>query len=172
MRPRTLNTDTPTDAALSRWVIDSATDFAMIATDTAGRVTAWSKGAEYILGWSEEEMIGQTVERIFTPEDRAIDRAAKEMQLALTKGAGNDERWHNRKSGDRFWASGEMTPLRTDDGEVVGFVKVLRDRTEQRLAVEQSRANAEFLKSVLGASGDCIKVLDLHGNLLFMTDVG
>ncbi|WP_174292301.1 PAS domain-containing protein, partial [Sphingomonas bacterium] len=167
-----MTTTKPADAVLSRWVIDSAIDFAMIATDPEGRVTTWSKGAEHILGWSEEEMLGQTVERIFTPEDRAANRAAKEMELALTDGAGNDERWHNDKAGRRFWASGELTPLRTDDGDVVGFVKVLRDRTDQRLAIDQSRENTEFLKSVLGASGDCIKVLDLDGNLLFMTDAG
>ncbi|MCY0388826.1 PAS domain-containing protein [Robbsia sp. Bb-Pol-6] len=163
---------TPVGAALNRWVIDSATDFAMIATDNDGRVTVWSKGAEHILGWSEEEMLDQTVERIFTPEDCAAGRPAREMQLALTDNAGNDERWHNRKGGQRFWASGKMTPLRTGEGEVVGFVKVLRDRTERRLAAERGRADAAFLRSVLGASGDCIKVLDLEGNLLFMTDAG
>jgi two-component sensor histidine kinase len=58
------------------------------------------------------------------------------MASALRAGAGIDERWHRRKGGERFWASGEMTPLQNDAGETIGFVKVLRDRTEQRRAEE------------------------------------
>jgi PAS domain S-box-containing protein len=91
--------------ALNRWIIDSATDFAIIATDRSGKVTAWNKGAELTLGWTEEEMLGELVDRIFTPDDRAIDRPAFEMRCALETGAGNDERWHLRKSGERFWAT-------------------------------------------------------------------
>ena len=38
-------------------------------------------------------MLGQTVERIFTPEDGGAGCAATEMHSALEDGAGNDERW-------------------------------------------------------------------------------
>ncbi len=132
-------------AALSRWIIDSAADFAIIATNTDGRVTSWSRGAQAILGWTEAEMLGETVDRIFTPEDRAIGRAVTEMHCALETGAGADERWHLRKGGEPFWANGQLTPLRDDDGEVLGFVKVLRDRTEQhRLAITREREAGEF----------------------------
>ena len=126
-----------TTAALSRWIIDSASDFAIIATDPAGRVTSWSRGAEAVLGWTEAEMLGCTVERIFTFEDQQADRAAVEMRCALQTGAGADERWHVRKDGERFWANGQMTPLRDDAGEVLGFVKVLHDRTEQHVMAER-----------------------------------
>ena len=91
----------PTNA-FHRWIIDSATDFAIIATDRQGRVTAWNEGARLILGWSEEEMLGQPVDRIFTPEDNAIARPGTEMLEALTAGVGNDERWHMRENGERF----------------------------------------------------------------------
>jgi PAS domain-containing protein len=37
-----------------------------------------------------------------------------------------------RKDGTRFWESGEMTPLKSDDDEPVGFLKIVRDRTEHR----------------------------------------
>ncbi len=134
-----------TSAALSRWIIDSAADFAIIATDTDGRVTSWSRGARDILGWTEAEMLGDTVERIFTPEDRASGRVETEMRLARQTGAGADERWHVRKGGERFWASGELTPLRDDDGEVLGYVKVLRDRTAQHsLAMARAQEASEL----------------------------
>jgi PAS domain S-box-containing protein len=125
----------------NRQILDSAIDYAIIATDHDGLVTRWNSGAERILGWTEAEMCGQPADRFFTPEDRANSRPQTEMRLALECGAGNDERWHQRKSGERFWANGELTPLRNDDGSVAGFVKVLRDRTEQRIAEDTLRAS-------------------------------
>ncbi len=47
-------------------IFDSAVDFAIIATGRDGRVTDWNAGAERILGWTLDEMRGETVERIFT----------------------------------------------------------------------------------------------------------
>ncbi len=153
-------------------IIDSAIDFAIVATDFDGRVTRWNTGACNVLGWSEAEMLGHPVDRFFTPEDVAAGRPATEMRNALETGRGNDERWHLRKDGRRFWAVGEMTVLRDEGGTAVGFVKVLRDRTERRLADERQRADAEFMRGVLASSSDCIKVLDLDANLVFMSEGG
>ena len=157
---------------LYRDILESAVDFAIIALDTEGLVTEWNAGAEYILGWSAAEMYGQPADCFFTPEDRAADRAGVEMRGALEDGRALDERWHLRKGGARFWASGETLPLRTRLGEHVGYVKIVRDRTEQHEAGVRQQADAEFLRGVLGFSDDCIKVLDLDGKLLRMTEGG
>ena len=117
-----------------RSVFDSITDFALVVTDRDGHVTEWNTGAERVLGWSAIEMRGHDVERIFTPEDRDISRARTEMRLSLKDGRASDERWHLHRDGHRFWASGEMMPLRDEDGTHRGYVKVLRDRTGEHLA--------------------------------------
>jgi PAS domain-containing protein len=52
----------------------------------------------------------------------------------LAEGRAEDERWHIRKDGTRFWASGIMTPIRDEAGNVRGFVKIARDVTERREA--------------------------------------
>ena len=122
-----------------RSVFDSIVDFAIIVTDRDGRVTEWNTGAERVLGWTKAEMRDHDVERIFTPEDRAIERAATEMRLSLDHGRASDERWHLRRDGSRFWASGEMMPLRDEDGRHRGFVKALRDRTAEHRAGEALR---------------------------------
>jgi PAS domain S-box-containing protein len=113
-------------------ILDSATDYAIIAMDQNGRVTRWNTGAERILGWREDEILGDPAHVIFTPEDRENGRPETEMTLALRDGRAPDERWHLRKSGERFWANGEMMPLRDERGTVQGFLKILRDRTQQR----------------------------------------
>ncbi|MDP4026754.1 PAS domain S-box protein [Methylobacterium sp. NEAU 140] len=155
-----------------RAILDSAIEMAIIATDTEGRITDWNVGAERILGWSAEEMRGRTVERIFTPEDRAAGRAEAEMRRALADGSAEDERWHLRKDGRRFYAAGDMTPLRGVGGEHRGFVKAMSDRTPQREAAAKQQADAEFMRGVLASSADCIKVLDLDGDLTFMSEGG
>ncbi len=151
------------DAALARWIIDSATDFAIMATDREGRVTSWSDGATRILGWTEEEMLGETLERIFCTEDRRIERMATEMRAAAETGAGNDERWHLRKDGERFWANGEMTPLRDDDGQLSGFVKVLRDRTEQHRAVRALEEKEASTRLLLNSMAEGFYAVDRDG---------
>ncbi len=117
-----------------RSVFDSIVDFAIIVTDRDGKVTEWNTGAERILGWQRTEMRGSDVERIFTPEDRANARATIEMRLSLEHGRAFDDRWHLRRDGSRFWASGELMPLRDEDGTHRGFVKAMRDRTAEHQA--------------------------------------
>ena len=132
-----------------RQILDSAADYAIIATDTDGLVTHWNAGARSTLEWTETEMLGQPVNRFFTPEDQQAGRPETEMRLARTEGMAPDERWHQRKSGVRFWAMGEITPLKSDDGSLVGYVKVLRDRTEQRLSDEALRQSQADLATAL-----------------------
>jgi PAS domain S-box-containing protein len=160
------------DESRQRMILDSAVDYAVIVLDLDGLVTRWNGGARRILGWTEAEMLGEPVSMFFTLADLEACIPQAEMRAALQYGRGNDERWHLRKDGSCFWASGEMMPLRDEGGATQGFIKVLRDRTEQRRADEAQRADAEFLRSVLASSADCIKVLDLDAKLVFMSEGG
>ncbi|XUY30134.1 PAS domain-containing sensor histidine kinase (plasmid) [Agrobacterium sp. rho-8.1] len=153
-------------------VLQSAIDYAIIALDLDGLVTSWNEGARLIMGWTEEEMMGAPAAVFFTDDDKREGIPQREMTSALEKGRGNDERWHLRKDGTHFWASGEMMTLRDDDGRVQGFIKIIRDRTEQRERDEKIRADAEFMRKVLSSSDDCIKVLDLDARLTFMSEGG
>ena len=144
----------------------------MIETDCEGRVTSWSSGAEHAFGWSALDMLGASANCLFTAQDRANHRAANEMQCALETGRADDERWYLRKSGTPFWGRSDMLPLRDGGGAHVGFVKRVLDITHEREVVAAQRGDAEFLRSVLAASGDCIKVLDLDANLAFMNERG
>lgn len=115
-------------------ILDSTTRFAIVGTDRDGVVTDWNAGAARIFGWSAADIRGRNIADLFTPEDRAIDRPGIEMRLALEQGRAEDERWHLRADGTRFWASGEMMPLRDGDGHHIGYVKVVSDRTAEHRA--------------------------------------
>lgn len=120
-------------------IVQSAIDYAIISMDLDGLVTSWNEGAFLILGWTEQEMVGRPATAFFIQEDREQGVPQKEMTAALTKGRGSDERWHLRKDGTTFWASGEMMALRSEDDTVIGFIKILRDRTQDRVRADQQR---------------------------------
>ncbi|WP_426140999.1 PAS domain-containing protein [Pseudomonas sp. DWP3-1-2] len=147
-----------------RAIFESATDVALIVTNPSGIITDWNSGATLVLGWSAEEMVGQTAERLFTPDDRAIGQVEQEMLLALHDGRAADERWHLRKHLNPFWASGEMVPLYGEGNVHLGFLKILRDRTHQRLegiAIEETQ---ERYRLAAKATSDTIWDWDLQAN--------
>ncbi|PBP70362.1 hybrid sensor histidine kinase/response regulator [Pseudomonas syringae] len=157
-------------AARQRAVFDSAMDFAMILTDGNGIITDWNPGAEQVLGWTQEEMVGQSAKRFFTPEDLASNRVEHEMQLALSVGRASDERWHLRKDGELFWASGEMMPLYDENNTHLGFVKILRDRTREHLAGRATEEAQERYRLAAKATNDSIWDWDFATNLVLWND--
>ena len=120
-----------------RKAIEDIRDYAIFMTDAEGIVTNWNVGAQHILGYSEEEILGKDAAKFFTTEDRAKDVPKKEMATAAMMGRAEDERWHIRHDGSRFWASGVMTPVRDGDGKLIGFSKVMRDMTERNKLTEE-----------------------------------
>ncbi|NHC36791.1 PAS domain S-box protein [Scytonema millei] len=122
-----------------RLMVESAKDYAIFTLDLNGNVTSWNWGAERLLGYSEAEILGCSGRIIFTPEDNERGKAEQEMQIALTQGQAENERWHVRKDGSRFWGSGLVMPLRDEADNVQGLVKIMQDKTAQRQADERFR---------------------------------
>jgi PAS domain S-box-containing protein len=136
-----------------RMLVESAHDFAIFMLDEAGRVVSWNQGAARVTGYHEEDILGKPAALLFTPEDRAAHAPEDELRRAAETGRALDERWHMRKDGTRFWASGVLTVARDANDVPHGFVKVMRDQTERKetdarlqealRAARQMRARAE-----------------------------
>ncbi|MFC7738624.1 PAS domain S-box protein [Roseomonas sp. GCM10028921] len=160
-------------ARLAELVLASAADFAIFTTDLAGVITSWNSAAERVMGWSEDEAVGQNACMILTPEDRAKDACDLERAQARDTGHATDERWLLRKDGTRFWGAGSMTRLVDDEtGEHLGYCKIIRDRTEQHEAGQRLEASKVLLGNVLESNPDCLKLLDLDGRVTFMNGPG
>jgi two-component system CheB/CheR fusion protein len=119
-----------------RMILESATDYAIISLDAQRNITGWNPGAVNIFGWREDEVLGKPADLVFTPEDRKAGAPEAEMRAALRKGRGADDRWHVRRDGTQFWASGVLMPF-SDPSK--GFVKILHDRTQEREAAERQK---------------------------------
>lgn len=125
-----------------RLIIENAREYAIFTLDLERRITSWNAGAERMLGFTEEEIVGKSGDIIFTEEDRAAGAPVQEARIALAEGRAADERWHVRKDQSRFWGSGAMMAMHGPGGAVKGLVKIFRDQTAAREAqqvLEQSR---------------------------------
>jgi PAS domain S-box-containing protein len=149
-----------------RTLVKEIKDFAIFHLDSEGRVLSWNEGAEIVFGYAADEIIGQHFSIIFTPEDRKSGVPEHELEKAGRVGRAEDVRWHLRKNGSRFYASGITTALRDEAGALLGFAKVARDATARKLAEDNLVESEIFSRRVFDSSTDCIKVLDLDGKLL------
>jgi PAS domain S-box-containing protein len=127
------------DAGRLRRLLDSATEYAIVTLNLEGLITGWNEGARAILGYGDAEILGRSGEVFFPAEDRARGVFVQELCRALEEGHAPNERWHLRRDGSRFWASGAMMPLLDGDGQPEGFLNILRDNSEVR-AGEERRA--------------------------------
>jgi two-component system CheB/CheR fusion protein len=121
--------------AWAKVVVDRLRDYAIVMLDAEGVIRSWNPGARNIFGYEETEIIGKNVAILFTPEDRAAGVPEDEMRRARERGRAEDDRWQLKSDGTRFFASGILAPI--DDPTAFGYVKVLRDLTEQKRADER-----------------------------------
>lgn len=150
-----------------RQAVEGAQDSAVIWMDAEGRIVACNSVVGRILGYLEPELHGKPIDLIFFPEDVEAGAPMKELQSARSEGQAVDERWHRRKDGSRFWASGLITPLRDESGDVQGFIKILRDRTDQKVIFDLARASEERFRQLLDSTAEGIFGLDWDGVFTF-----
>src|SRR5262245_55033185 len=100
------------EGEMFRLLAENVLDYALFIVDPQRHVLSWSEGAERVLGFTEQEIVGQECDCFFTPEDVRDGVPQRELDDALATGRGDDDRWHVRKDGSLFWSSGMVTPLR------------------------------------------------------------
>lgn len=146
-------------------VINSVTDYAIFTMTTDGIIDSWNPGAEKIFGYTKDEIIGQSVKVIFTPEDRESGVPEKEMKDAAETGRADDDHIQYRKNGERFMVGGVMSPLRNKD-HLEGFVKVVRDQSE-KIKAQKAIHDKEMLQQFVKTQEDERRRVarDLHDQL-------
>ena len=113
-------------------IIDSLQDYSIFTLDKEFIINSWSSGSTKIFGYETEEVIGEPFDLIFTDEDLKNGVPKKEIETALKEGRATDNRWHIAKDKSLFYAYGLVFPLTGLDGEMLGYVKILRDLTDRK----------------------------------------
>ncbi|HEY3951088.1 PAS domain-containing sensor histidine kinase [Phenylobacterium sp.] len=131
-----------TEESQYRRLVEAISDYAIYMLDPTGVVTSWNLGARRVKGYAAEEIIGQHFSRFYTEEDRNAGLPQHGLDTARREGRWDTEGWRVRKDGSRFWAHVTIEHIRDEDGTVIGFAKITRDRTEQheaQQALEETR---------------------------------
>lgn len=141
-------------------VLDAATQVSIISTDLNGLITVFNSGAENLLGYSADEMIGKQTPRIIHLQEE-IEARGEELSRELgeciegfeifvayaRRGRFDRREWtYVRKDGRQFTVSLVVTAVKNSDGKITGYLGVaeditIRKQTEQHLLA--ARRNAE-----------------------------
>lgn len=143
---------------------------AVITTDIYARVTYINGVGESLTGWSQEEALGQPLEKVFHIVNEVTrlpveNPATRALRQGVVVGLAN----HTvliKKNGDECPIDDSAAPIRDEQGRVSGCVLIFRDVTAQRL-VEREKANqlhtARLLASIVESSDDAIISKSLDG---------
>jgi PAS domain S-box-containing protein len=119
--------------------VDQVKEYALIMLSPAGNIISWNEGAKHILGYTEEEIYGKNLSIFYEQEDRDAGRPQQVLSDAIKTGHAVDEGWRLRKEGSRFWTSCIITPVYNTNKTLLGFSKILRNLTEQKIVEEDLR---------------------------------
>jgi PAS domain S-box-containing protein len=129
-----------------RVLVEAVRDYAIFMVDPNGLITTWNSGAERIMGYTDEEIIGQHVS-VLVPKDSADrDTVSNELVIAQEQGHFEGEVVRQRRDGSKFWANIVIDPLYDKDGKLTGFSKVTRDITQLKEAEERTKSINEELE--------------------------
>ena len=126
-----------------RLLIESVKDYAIIRLDPQGIIRSWNTGAERIMGYRADEVLGQHFSQFYPLDDVENGKCDFELKYAEMETVFEGEGWRIRKDGTKFWANLILTCLRNDQGDLVGFSKITRDITNRKdaeLALRESES--------------------------------
>jgi PAS domain S-box-containing protein len=137
-----------TNSAFYSQVIDSLQDYSVITLDRDLIINSWSIGAANVFGYLANEVIGEPFDFLFTKEDRRDGIPKKIIDEVRNEGKAVDNRWHVSRDGNKFFANGLVYPLIGLNGEMLGYVKVIRDLTDKRKFEEGINAYIKELEEL------------------------
>ncbi len=128
-------------------VLESSTEYSIIAKDLDGNVLTWNEGARRNYGYSAEDMVGKLNSRVLhTPEDIAAGKVDALLATAFRTGKAEGVFGRIRKSGAHFTASVAITLRRDAAGTPIGYLLISKDISEQKLLEAQLRRKNEELE--------------------------
>ena len=162
-----LQTALETSEERLRLLVGQVVDYAIIALDPQGTIETWNLGAERVKGYSADEAIGRSFAMFYTEEDRRRGLPLELLTAARTTGRVEHTGWRIRKDGSRFWGDVVITALHDDHGNLTGYAKVTRDRTDLKALEDAQDAfyatfNHDFRTPVTAIKGfvDAIRHAD------------
>ena len=140
-------------------ILGRSDEYAVIAISLAGQITGWFGAAARVFGYAEHEIVGKPFATLFEPSE--IDKQLPQVELELARQAGRSEndRWHVRQNGTRFWGSGVVNCHVDAQQRHIGYVKIVRDRTDQRTRYEALQNRLRHLTQQVAGEQEALTTL-------------
>lgn len=156
-------------------VMDSATEVAIISTDTTGIINIFNCGAEKLLGYRADELIGSATPLLFHLADevaeysntlsanygRSISGFEVFVERARAEGYEKHEWTYLRKDGTPLLVELVVTVIRHRDGEIAGYLGIAQNITDKKRAQEQLHENALMLEQEIADRQRAQEALEL-----------
>nr|WP_241729102.1 ATP-binding protein [Nocardioides zeae] len=137
-------------------MLEQVVGHAVVRLDERGVVRSWSLGAARVKGYAAHEIVRRHFSVFYTEDDRREGRPEHLLTVARREGLARDVGWRLRADGTRFWGEIAINALHDPAGEVIGFLKVTRDLTPQKLRAAETqriyRALGHDLRNPLAAA--------------------
>lgn len=144
-------------------LIDSANQYAICLLDPQGNIVIWNAGAQRLFGWTEQEALGKPHMLFFPEDEREFAAPSRELAEARSRGQTSRKGWRVRKDGSLFLAEALLSRIDDENGELLGFGKVVRDITEEQTHAEAIKTRETLLRSILSTVPDAMIVIDESG---------
>lgn len=155
-------------AELFEAIIESSDD-AIISKTLDGRVTSWNPGATAIFGYSAEEMLGNNIAVLFPP-GREDEEASILEQIQRGDKVDHFETVRLRKDGTLVDLSVTISPIRDDQGQIIGASKIARDISQRKLYEQQLHASKEQIADLYNHAPCGYHSLDSEGVIININD--
>jgi PAS domain S-box-containing protein len=150
--------------ALYKSVVESSND-AIITESLDGVITGWNRAAERLFGYSAAEAVGQSIQLI-VPQERRAEARGILNSISANETIDQHETVRIRKDGRELDVMLNVSPLRSDGGEIIGASKIAHDITEEKQSREKLRRETEERQRIFETSQDLILVTDGFGNFI------
>jgi protein-histidine pros-kinase len=142
-------------------VLESSTEYSIVATDPAGLIILWNEGARRLYGYAPAEVIGRSWTLLHTDEDVRRGLPVQMMEGALQEGKWEGTVARVRKDGRHFTARVVITPRQRGDGALAGFLLMSSDISEKtRLSRE-----LDYARSLLELAPDAMVIVNAEGEI-------
>jgi len=153
---------------LLKSILNSSSQVSIISTDLKGNVLFWNKGAEKMLGYKADEMIGRRKIDIVYPGDKSIKRKITKIKTGSKRmlKERNFEIKEVTKNGREIWVNLNVTRILDNKGSRIGLLGIGEDITERKTATAELEKEKKYTRAMVRTAQTIILLLDIKGKIM------
>ncbi|HAX97369.1 MAG TPA: hypothetical protein DCY12_00355 [Candidatus Atribacteria bacterium] len=148
-------------------VLESSTEYAIIATDLQWKILEFNTGARKIFGWEKGEILGEYLYRTYVEKKESFIEWEEFKKLQCGE-ALEKEVIRKKKSGEMYLSRSVITAMRDIEGELIGYLEISRDITERKRLEWELIETKDYLENILESSADGIITTDQKGIVTYV----